>query len=46
MTTEPIVHIIDDDEAVRDSLAFLLETADLAVKTYDSAIRFLADTLP
>ena len=23
------VHVIDDDAAVRDSLAFLLETADL-----------------
>ena len=46
MTTEPIVHVIDDDEAVRDSLAFLLETADLAVKTYDSAIRFLEQTSP
>lgn len=36
------VHVIDDDDAVRDSLAFLLETADLTVKTYDSALTFLA----
>ena len=46
MTSEPIVHVIDDDEAVRDSLAFLLETADLKVKTYDSAIRFLEQATP
>jgi two-component system, LuxR family, response regulator FixJ len=39
--TKAIVHVIDDDEAVRDSLAFLLETADLAVRTYESAVQFL-----
>jgi two-component system response regulator FixJ len=36
-----IVHVIDDDEAVRQSLAFLLGTAGIAVKTYDSAVAFL-----
>ena len=41
MTSETIVHIIDDDDAVRDSLAFLLESADMAVRTYESAVRFL-----
>ena len=46
MTNEPVVHIIDDDDAVRESLAFLLETADLTVKTYDSAARFLEQALP
>ena len=35
------VHIIDDDEAVRDSLAVLLELNDLRVETYDSAQAFL-----
>jgi two-component system response regulator FixJ len=43
MPFDAIIHVIDDDEAVRDSLAFLLETADLTVKTYDSAGRFLDD---
>jgi len=38
----PIVHVIDDDEAVRHSLAFLLGTAKIDVKTYDSATAFLA----
>ncbi|WP_292037075.1 MULTISPECIES: response regulator FixJ [unclassified Brevundimonas] len=42
MTNDIVVHVIDDDAAVRDSLAFLLETADLNVCTYESAIGFLA----
>jgi len=35
------VHVIDDDEAARDSLGFLFESADLAVRTYESALHFL-----
>jgi two-component system, LuxR family, response regulator FixJ len=35
------VHIIDDDEGLRDSLAFLLRTAHIAVTTYPSAAAFL-----
>jgi two-component system, LuxR family, response regulator FixJ len=38
---EPAVHVIDDDEAVRDSLAFLFETAKLPVRTYGSGLAFL-----
>ena len=30
-----VVHVIDDDEAVRQSLAFLLGTAGIEVQTYD-----------
>ena len=42
MTTEPdTVHVIDDDDAVRDSVAFLLETEGIRVETYDSAPAFL-----
>ncbi len=41
MLNEPVVHIIDDDEAVRDSLAFLLNSAELTTRTYDSAATFL-----
>jgi two-component system response regulator FixJ len=37
-----IVHVIDDDLDVRQSLAFLLSTAGLAVRVYDSALAFLA----
>lgn len=39
--SEPIVHLIDDDEAVRVSLAFVLEMNDLPAKTYGSALEFL-----
>lgn len=41
-----VVHLIDDDEDVRRALAFLLGTAGLAVKVYESASIFLdrADT--
>jgi two-component system, LuxR family, response regulator FixJ len=45
MTTRPIVHVIDDDESARESLTFLLETADFRVRTYDSGKAFL-DTVP
>ncbi len=36
-----VVHVIDDDEAVRQSLAFLLGTAGIEVQTYDSGVTFL-----
>lgn len=39
--TEPVVHVIDDDPAMRDSLTFLLDTAGLQAKTYESAVDFL-----
>src|SRR6516165_2519665 len=38
---DAVVHVVDDDPAARDSLAFLLKTAKLAVKTYDSASQLL-----
>ena len=44
-TTPRVVHIIDDDEALRESLAFLLRTAKLEVKSFDSAKAFL-EALP
>jgi two-component system, LuxR family, response regulator FixJ len=36
-----VVHVIDDDDAVRHSLAFLLQSAGLTVQTYESATVFL-----
>lgn len=36
-----VVHVIDDDLDVRQSLAFLLSTAGHAVRVYDSAVAFL-----
>jgi two-component system response regulator FixJ len=42
MRSDPaLVHVIDDDEPVRQSLAFLLGTAGVEVRTYDSAVAFL-----
>src|SRR4051794_13487768 len=35
------IHIVDDDEAVRDSLAALVESAGLSAKAYASAIELL-----
>jgi two-component system response regulator FixJ len=42
MANEPVVHIVDDDAAIRDSLAFLLDTANLVSRTYESAAALLA----
>ena len=42
MQPNSLVHVIDDDEAVRESLVFLLNTARLQVRTYDSATAFLS----
>jgi len=41
MPNEQTVHVIDDDDAARDSLAFLLRTAEVDVRTYASAAEFL-----
>lgn len=41
MQSDVVVHVIDDDEAARHSLAFLLGTAKIEVKTYESATAFL-----
>ena len=42
MPNDQVVHVIDDDEAVRQSLAFLLSTAGFAVRVHESATGFLA----
>ena len=39
--TDALVHVIDDDAAMRDSLSFLLGSSGLTVKTYESALHFL-----
>src|SRR3546814_11968753 len=41
MANEPVVHVIDDDEAARHSLEFLVDCAGLRVRPYESAIAFL-----
>jgi two-component system response regulator FixJ len=40
-----VVHVIDDDPAMRDSLAFLLDTSGLTARAHESAVAFL-DALP
>jgi FixJ family two-component response regulator len=39
--TVPIVYVVDDDEAVRDSLALLFESEGLAARAFASAGEFL-----
>jgi two-component system response regulator FixJ len=41
MPSEGAVHVIDDDDAMRESLAFLLKAAKVDVLAYDSADAFL-----
>jgi two-component system response regulator FixJ len=42
MQADGIVHVIDDDEAMRDSLVFLLKSAKIPVKAYEGAVAFLS----
>ena len=41
MSCETRVHIVDDDEAVRNALGLLMESVEINAKTYDSAEAFL-----
>jgi two-component system, LuxR family, response regulator FixJ len=41
MPGDPIVHVIDDDDAARDALQFLLSAANFSTRTYESANAFL-----
>jgi two-component system response regulator FixJ len=41
MSADPVVHVIDDDEAVRRSLDFLLRSARFKTRTYENALAFL-----
>lgn len=42
MTERRTIHLVDDDEAVRQSVAFLLSTYDVDVVSYPSGATFLA----
>jgi FixJ family two-component response regulator len=46
MTHQARVYVVDDDPAVRDSLALLLEEEDIAVETFGDAEAFLAVCRP
>src|SRR5262245_66263471 len=44
MGANELVHIIDDDDALRDSLSFLLSTAGIEAKSYETATAYFNDT--
>ena len=44
--TLPQAHLVDDDEAIRDALAWLLKSRALPCQTYDCAESFLAAWTP
>jgi two-component system, LuxR family, response regulator FixJ len=48
MKLKPNIYVVDDDEAVRDSLQILLQSAGYAVRSFSSGTEFLeeAATLP
>ena len=41
MTIKPIVHVVDDDPSIRESLTVLFESVGHTVRTYNSADAFL-----
>jgi two-component system, LuxR family, response regulator FixJ len=45
MPAEPIIYVVDDDEAVRQSLEFLLTTAGMKARSFESARAFF-EVLP
>lgn len=42
--TETFIYVVDDEPAIRDSLAMLLRSVGLAAKTFPSAAAFLAES--
>jgi FixJ family two-component response regulator len=46
LTTAPLFAIVDDDMAMRDALAELLEVFDFDCRTYEGSEDFLADHQP
>jgi two-component system, LuxR family, response regulator FixJ len=46
MPNDTLVHVIDDDDAARESLEFLLRSAKFEVRTYPSAVAFLEVLTP
>jgi two-component system response regulator FixJ len=41
MSDKTVIHVVDDDPAMRDSLSFLLDVNGFAPKAYESAYAFL-----
>src|SRR4051812_13976545 len=38
---DEVVYVVDDDDALRDSLSFLLSSVGISAQTFDSAAAFL-----
>ena len=43
---DPIVYVVDDDQAMRTSLTWLIESTGMQVRTFESADAFLAAHFP
>lgn len=43
MTERRLVHIVDDEDAIRRSAGFMLKTSGFAVETWDSGVAFLKE---
>ena len=41
MSSEPVIHIVDDDQSVRDAVQSLLESVGLSARPYGSTTEFL-----
>jgi RNA polymerase sigma factor (sigma-70 family) len=46
MNPEPVVFVVDDDQAIRSSLKWLIESVGLRVETHPSADEFIRDYYP
>ena len=46
MNIEPIVFVVDDDQAMRNSLKWLIESIGMQVETYASASEFIDSYYP
>ncbi|RLJ16237.1 DNA-binding response regulator [bacterium endosymbiont of Escarpia laminata] len=46
MSNEPTVFVVDDDQAMRNSLKWLIESVAMQVETFDSASAFISSYYP
>src|SRR5262245_22413821 len=46
LASQSVIYLVDDDDAVRDSLKVLLESHGLAVRDYESTDEFLRNLNP
>jgi len=46
MSYEPTIYVVDDDQAMRSSLKWLIESIGMRVRTFESADEFLASYYP